>query len=85
MAATDSMMSFAERASLLDFRNLTRDHIVAREIGGQDVFDNLQLMCGACNSKKGTKPMAEFIQQLEAEGLRPKGVPFVAPYTLMRD
>ena len=67
------------------FRNLTRDHIVARELGGQDVFDNLQLMCGACNSKKGTKRMAEFIQQLETEGLRPKGVPFVAPYTLMRD
>ena len=67
------------------FRNLTRDHIVARELGGQDVFENLQLMCGACNSKKGTKPMAEFIQQLEVEGLRPKGVPFVAPYTLMRD
>ena len=79
------MMSFAERASLSNFRNLTRDHIVARELGGQDVFDNLQLMCGACNSKKGTKHMAEFIQQLETEGLRPKGVPFVAPYTLMRD
>lgn len=67
------------------FRHLTLDHIVARNIGGQDIFDNLQLLCAACNSKKGTQQMAVFIQQLETEGLRPKGVPFVAPYTLMRD
>lgn len=67
------------------FRHLTLDHIVARNVGGQDIFDNLQLLCAACNSKKGTQQMAVFIQQLETEGLRPKGVPFVAPYTLMRD
>lgn len=67
------------------FRHLTLDHIVARNVGGQDIFDNLQLLCAACNSKKGTQQMAVFIQQLETEGLRPKGVPFVAPYTLIRD
>ena len=67
------------------FRHLTLDHIVARDLGGQDVFENLQLLCGACNSKKGTKQMAEFVQQLETDGLRPKVVPFVPPYTLMRD
>ena len=67
------------------FRNLTQDHIVARDAGGQDILENLQLLCGACNSKKGTKPMAVFIQQLEAEGLRPTGIPYVAPYTLLKD
>lgn len=67
------------------FRNLTRDHIVAIELGGQDHFENLQLMCGACNSKKGTKPMAVFIQQLEAEGLRPPGIKHIAPYLLLKD
>ena len=35
------------------FRNLTVDHIVPQSHGGNDHPDNLQLLCGACNSKKG--------------------------------
>lgn len=34
------------------FRNLTVDHIVARKHGGSDHIDNLQLLCGACNSAR---------------------------------
>lgn len=67
------------------FRNQTQDHIIALNQGGQDIFENLQLLCGACNSKKGTKSMAVFIQQLEAEGLRPPGVKHVPPYLLLKD
>lgn len=35
-------------------RNFTVDHIVAQSKGGTDHLDNLQLLCGACNSMKGT-------------------------------
>ncbi len=35
------------------FRNLTVDHVVARKKGGTDHIDNLQLLCGACNSPQG--------------------------------
>ena len=36
-------------------RNLTVDHVVPKSRGGADDPDNLQLLCGACNSMKGTK------------------------------
>ena len=40
-------------------RNLTVDHIVPQSKGGTDHAENLWLLCGACNSSKGTKSAAE--------------------------
>ena len=54
----------------LPLRNMTIDHIEPKARGGGDCIDNLQLLCGACNSKKGSRPNAEFIAHLEKEGLR---------------
>lgn len=51
------------------FRNLTVDHIVARSKGGTDHIDNLQLLCGACNSTKGTGTQAELIAKLRQQGI----------------
>ena len=55
---------------LFPFRNLTVDHIVAESKGGSDHIDNLQLLCGACNSVKGTRSHAELVAQLVKEGIR---------------
>ena len=44
-------------------RNLTLDHIVPRAYGGTDHVENLWLLCGACNSSKGTKSQAEFLKE----------------------
>ncbi len=52
------------------FRNLTVDHIVPRSRGGTDHLDNLQLLCGACNSTKGTISQAAFHAKLSKQGLR---------------
>ena len=52
------------------FRNMTVDHVVSRAKGGQDHAENLQLLCGACNSKKGTGSQAELVAALTREGLR---------------
>ena len=52
------------------FRNFTVDHILAKSKGGTDHIDNLQLLCGACNSMKGSRSQEEFIARLRREGLR---------------
>ena len=43
-------------------RNLTVDHIVPTSKGGTGHPENLWLLCGACNSSKGTRSQAEFIR-----------------------
>ncbi len=55
---------------MFPFRNMTVDHIVPRARGGADHPENLQLLCGACNSKKGARSQEAFIAALKAEGLR---------------
>ena len=59
------------------FRNMTIDHIVPQSKGGTDHIDNLQLLCGACNSLKGNRDQTRFLADLKARGivrqvLRPK-------------
>ena len=49
------------------FRNFTIDHIVPQARGGQDHIENLQLLCGACNSMKGTGTMEELIVKLKEQ------------------
>ena len=51
------------------FRNMTVDHIVPQVQGGTDHIDNLQLLCGACNSTKGTDTQAELISKLKEQGV----------------
>ena len=52
------------------FRNFTIDHIVPKAMGGTDHLDNLQLLCGACNSMKGARTQEELIARLRLEGIR---------------
>ncbi|MDA7967514.1 MAG: HNH endonuclease [Gammaproteobacteria bacterium] len=54
------------------FRHFHVDHIVARDVGGPDSDDNLQLLCGNCNSIKGTGTMEKLIAELDRRGLRNK-------------
>lgn len=52
------------------FRNMTVDHVVPQSKGGTNHFTNMQLLCAACNSMKGTRSQEEFIAVLVKEGLR---------------
>ena len=52
------------------FRNFTVDHVVPQAKGGTDHPDNLQLLCNACNSAKGTGTQEELIARLRSEGIR---------------
>ena len=49
-------------------QNFHVDHIVASAKGGTDHISNLQLLCGACNSLKGTKTHEELIVLLTDKG-----------------
>ncbi|MGI9307345.1 MAG: DNA methyltransferase [Gammaproteobacteria bacterium] len=51
------------------FRNLTLDHQEPKSKGGQDTKTNLQLLCGACNSVKGDRPMAYLLAWLRKQGI----------------
>ena len=50
---------------MFPFRNFTIDHVVPQSKGGTDHLDNLQLLCGACNSLKGDRDQAYLIAQLK--------------------
>ena len=49
---------------MFPFRNFTVDHLVPRSRGGTDHLDNLQLLCGACNSLKGDRPQEYLVAKL---------------------
>ena len=55
--------------TLFPFRNFTIDHVVPQSKGGGNHLDNLQLLCGACNSTKGSGTQAELIVRLQADGV----------------
>ena len=56
---------------MFPFRNMTVDHVVPQSRGGSDHMDNLQLLCGACNSMKGAGSQEAFVAKLKAQGLCP--------------
>ena len=51
-----------------ELRNFHLDHIVARDKGGMDNDENLQLLCGSCNSIKGPRSMEYLRAQLKKHG-----------------
>ena len=46
------------------YDNLTVDHIIPRKHGGTDHPENLQLLCAACNSRKGTGTMSQLMERI---------------------
>ena len=54
---------------LFPFRNMTIDHILPRSRGGSDAPDNLQLLCGACNSTKSNRTQDDLIAALREQGV----------------
>ncbi len=55
--------------STFHFRNFVVDHIVPKIKGGTNHPENLQLLCGACNSVKGSNTHEYLISKLKADGI----------------
>ena len=55
---------------LFPYRNLTIDHVVPQSRGGSDELGNLQLLCAACNSVKGSGTHEALIAKLAEQGIR---------------
>ena len=53
---------------LLDLDLFEVDHIVPRAKGGQDIDDNLQLLCPTCNRRKGSRTMRRFLELMQMNG-----------------
>ena len=51
------------------FRHMEVDHIVPIALGGPDVDDNLQLLCGNCNRIKGDRDMHYLLAKLRKMGI----------------
>ena len=49
---------------LFPFRNLTVDHAIPRARGATGHAGNRPLLCGVCNSLKGTGAQAEWLAKL---------------------
>lgn len=55
------------------FRNFTLDHIIPRDKGGTDTDDNLQLLCGYCNSVKGNRTQEYLLAKLKENNVIGQG------------
>ena len=53
----------------LTIRYFHIDHIVPKAKGGKDTENNLQLLCGPCNSLKGSGTMVDLKAKLKLKGL----------------
>lgn len=50
---------------LENYENLEIDHIQPRSKGGQDIYENYQLLCGNCNRMKGNRPMEYLMNKID--------------------
>lgn len=57
---------------------LTIDHVIPRERGGGEDWNNLVCCCTKCNNKKGNRTPEEAGMSLLSKPFRPKYIPYIS-------
>jgi len=55
--------------------SFTIEHVQPRSLGGTDCWDNLAMACATCNSKRGTKSIDTFMDELSDPNKPNKPIP----------
>jgi 5-methylcytosine-specific restriction endonuclease McrA len=55
--------------------DLTKDHVVPRDLGGASTWDNVVMACQPCNSLKANKPLHACGLKLLRKPFKPKSLP----------
>lgn len=63
----------------------TIDHVQARTAGGGHGFDNLRVCCPYCNSRKGNRPLEQFLSEEGFKLDKPADLPVVTREMLVRE
>ena len=61
---TASRREISQDTGEFPFKLIEVDYRVPLSRGGTDHVENLQLLCGACNSLKGDRPMENLVARL---------------------
>ncbi len=64
-------------------RNLTIDHVIPREQGGETTWENLVACCPECNHKKGNRTPEQAGMKLLRKPSKPRFIPYLS-YSVFR-
>ncbi|MCX6826013.1 MAG: HNH endonuclease [candidate division Zixibacteria bacterium] len=64
---------------------MTVDHIIPKNMGGADSWENLACACERCNNKKGDRTLAQAGMRLLRKAIRPNHITYIQRFIGITD